>query len=176
MKNYRIVLENCFILQEQTKIQHTMSEPQFTDDTILKSAFLLPKNAEDADFLRKNFSEIVNFKEKNPNYSSFVTKITLYLYENSTLETDEVDELFIEHDNRNIVMKAGVGIAAKQLREEGITQGITQGISQGEYLKTLAIVRKWWLRGESIDRIADIADVSLEEVKKMIIQFDSEKN
>ena len=94
------------------------------------------------------------------------------MYQHSTLEKDEIDELFLEHDNKNIVMKAGVGIAAKQLREEGISQGI----SQGEYRKTVAVVRKCWLRGDSIDKIADTTDISIEEVKKIIAQFESEKN
>ena len=143
-----------------------------SDDTILKSTFLLLKNAEDANFIRKNFSEIVNFKENNPNYSDFVIKIALYLYYNSALESEEIDELFLEHDNKNIVMKAGVGVAAKQLIEKGITQGITQG----EMKKTIAVVHKCWLRGYSIDKIADIAEISAEEVKKLIAQFQTEQS
>lgn len=29
------------------------------------------------------------------------------------LENEKVDELFLQHDNKNLAMKAGVGIAAK---------------------------------------------------------------
>lgn len=69
-------------------------------------------------------------------------------------------------------MKLGVGIAGKQLRE----QGISQGISQGEMKKTIAAVRKCWLGDYSIVKIADIAEISIEEVKKLITQFEMEKN
>lgn len=65
-------------------------------------------------------------------------------------------------------MKLGVGIAGKQLRE--------QGISQGEMKKTIAAVRKCWLGDYSIVKIADIAEISIEEVKKLITQFEMEKN
>jgi len=45
------------------------------------------------------------------------------LYNHSTLGKKEINELFESHDNKNLFMKAGVGIAAKELIEEGITQG-----------------------------------------------------
>ena len=56
-------------------------------------------------------------------------------------------------------MKLGVGIAGKQLRE----QGISQGISQGEMKKTIAAVRKCWLGDYSIVKIADIAKFLLKK-------------
>ena len=52
-------------------------------------------------------------------------------------------------------MKLGVGIAGKQLRE--------QGISQGEMKKTIAAVRKCWLGDYSIVKIADIAKFLLKK-------------
>ena len=44
---------------------------KLSDDTILKSTFLMLKNAANGDFIRKNFSEIVNFKEKKPKLFRF---------------------------------------------------------------------------------------------------------
>ncbi len=82
-----------------------------------------------------------------------------------------VDELFLEHDNKNLVMKAGVGVAAKELRAESFTQGISQGISQN----TISVVRRGWLKGHSIDIIADLVGLTIDEVKKLIAQFEKEK-
>ncbi len=145
---------------------------KLSNETILKSTFLMLKNAEDGDFLRKNFSEILDFKEKNENYLDFVKTIALYLYDHSTLERTEVDELFLEHDKKNRIMKAGVGVAGKELRAEGFIQGNKQGRNE----KTIAVVRRGWLKGYSIDIISDLADVSLDEVKNLIAQFEKEKN
>jgi len=41
--------------------------------------------------------------------------------------------------------------------------------------KTIEVVRKGLLKGHSIEVIADLADISIEEVKKYISQFEKEK-
>ena len=140
------------------------------DDTILKSTFLMQKNTENGDFIRKNFSKIVNFKEKNQNYSDFVATIDLYLYDHSNLKKGEIDELFTEHNSKNVIMKPGVGVAGRELRAEGFSLGISQGRND----KIITVVRRCWLRGDSIERIADTAEISVEEVKNLIAQFEKE--
>ena len=63
-----------------------------------------------------------------------------------------------------------MGVAGRELRAEGFSLGISQGRNK----KTIAVVRRCWLRGDSIERIADTAEISVEEVKNLIAQFEKE--
>ncbi len=150
---------------------------KLSDKTLLKSAFLALKNIGDADFIKIHFNEFVKFLDKKPHYYSFMRQIMLYLYRHSPIKQDEFNSFITSQTNKTLKMELSTAVkgAWAEAVEEGITQGITQGISQGELKKTIAVVRKGWLKGHSIKVIADLADISIEEVKRYISEFENEK-
>ena len=150
---------------------------ELSDNTLLKSTFLSLKNIADTEFIKAHFDDFVKFLEKNPNYEGFLKKIFVYLYTRSSIKKEEIESLIVSQTNKILKMKMATEVKGiwAQAVEEGLTQGITQGITQGELKKTISVVRKGWLKGRSIEDIADLADISVEEVKKYISQFEKEK-
>ena len=144
-----------------------------SDNTLLKSTFLALKNVADTEFIKAHFDDFVKFLEKKPNYEGFLKKIFVYLSTRSTIKKEEIELLIVSQTNKTLKMK--MATAVKGIWAEAVEEGITQGITQGELKKTIEVVRKGWLKGHSIEVIADLADISIEEVKKYIYQFEKEK-
>ncbi|EHR31835.1 hypothetical protein HMPREF9454_02491, partial [Megamonas funiformis YIT 11815] len=52
-------------------------------------------------------------------------------------------------------------------KEEGIEQGLQRGLQQGENIKAIKIAIKMLNRGDNIEDIADITELSIEEINKL---------
>ena len=52
-------------------------------------------------------------------------------------------------------------------KEEGLEQGLQQGLQQGENIKAIKIATKMLNRGDNIEDIADITELSIEEINKL---------
>lgn len=69
----------------------------------------------------------------------------------------------------NIMIQNDVIDAAKEEGiAEGIAQGMAQGMEKGEKQKAFAIARKMLLRGNSIEEIEDITDLTREEIRGLM--------
>ncbi len=51
--------------------------------------------------------------------------------------------------------------------EQGIQQGLVRGIEQGEYKRALEDARRMLNYGDSVEKIADITQLSIEEIRQL---------
>ena len=51
---------------------------------------------------------------------------------------------------------------------DGISQGISQGIAQGEHQAKIETAKNMLLYGDSVEKIAKITGLSLDEIKKLM--------
>ena len=51
--------------------------------------------------------------------------------------------------------------------QAGLEQGIEQGIQQGEYKRALEAARRMLNYGDSVEKIADITQLSLDEIQSL---------
>gem|GEM_PF-2487918 len=80
------------------------------------------------------------------------------------LEETQLDDIIESQKNKN--MSSKVGIAYKQFEKRVKTEGATE--------KTILVVRKGWQKNYPISEIADLAEISVQEVQKLIAQFEKE--
>jgi predicted transposase YdaD len=52
--------------------------------------------------------------------------------------------------------------------EEGIEKGIEKGKAEGEMLATQRFVRLWLSQGKSVQEIADLMEIPLKDVKRLV--------
>ena len=55
----------------------------------------------------------------------------------------------------------------KVRRKYGIQQGLARGIEQGEYKRALEATRRMLNYGDSVEKIADITQLSIEEIRQL---------
>ena len=55
----------------------------------------------------------------------------------------------------------------KVRRECGIQQGLVRGIEQGKYKRALEAARRMLKYGDSVEKIADITQLSIEEIRQL---------
>ena len=58
--------------------------------------------------------------------------------------------------------------AIKTAKEEGIEQGIEQGLERGITQKQEEVIFKLYQKGKSVEEIADLLDLSIDEVRKIL--------
>lgn len=121
--------------------------------TDLERWFYLLKNMSRLDRVPVYFSKRVFQKIFQIAEVSKLTKEERMLYEKSLEE---------KWDYENVL-----AYAVKEAEEKGIEKGIEKGREEGAYLKTLTLARKMKANGLSVKAIADITDLSIEEIEKL---------
>ena len=58
--------------------------------------------------------------------------------------------------------------AIKTAKEEGIEQGLEQGLERGITQKQEEVIFKLYQKGKSVEEIADLLDLSIDEVRKIL--------
>lgn len=91
-------------------------------------------------------------------YKTFTAdeKLSRIAFSEEKRERDRISRLYSAHEE---------GLAKGM--EQGMEQGMAQGLAQGEHAKAVAIARKLKDEGVSTQKIAELVDLTVEEIEKL---------
>jgi predicted transposase YdaD len=131
--------------------------------------------------------EIFKFIKYDPEKFDFFKLLFAFIAKEDYLSADEVEELFDHYKSQNIkenimttTYQTWVNKGLQEGREKGLQEGrekgMEEGIEKGEIKKARLTVLRGRCRGLSIDVLADLSELPLVEVKKLIKGYDKTYN
>ena len=137
------------------------------DSIFLQKSLLAFKHHLDKTYLKEHVVEII-FKgyddEITEQMRRFMRMITVYLTSLSGMSSSEIKEKINESDN---ILKSKAMTIFDEVEQKGIDKGLEQGRTQG--IEKSAI--KLWQKGIQPSMIANLLDLSIEQVQKLIADF-----
>jgi predicted transposase/invertase (TIGR01784 family) len=144
------------------------------ESIFLQKSLLVFKHFWDKVYLRFNFVELLfrGLNENNDETRSFLNKLSVYLSNISELTKSEIIELVDKSDHN---LKHQAMSIFEELIEEGLEKGIKQGIEKGieQGIEKGMKVIKLWQQGVKPTLIANMVGLSIEQVNKVIVDFQS---
>ena len=84
------------------------------------------------------------------------------------LESNESFRIALETLKSELDYTTAIKTAKEEGIEEGLEQGIEQGIERGITQNKKEVIFKLFQKGKSIEEIADLLDLSIDEVRKIL--------
>jgi predicted transposase/invertase (TIGR01784 family) len=145
------------------------------DSIFLHKSLLAFKHFWDKNYLVLNMVELLltGYKnEKNEEFHRFFQMFIVYLTSISSMTTPQIREAVLKSNNN---LKSEAMSLYDELIAEGIEKGEKQGIEKGEKqgIEKAMKVIKLWQQGVKPTLIANMVDLSLEQVNKVIADFQS---
>jgi predicted transposase/invertase (TIGR01784 family) len=145
------------------------------ESIFLQKSLLAFKHFWDKNYLVLHMVELLltGYKnEKNDQFRSFFQMFTVYLTSISGMTSRQIREAAMKSNNN---LKSEAMSLIDELIEEGIEKGEKLGIEKGEKQgieKGMKVI-KLWLQGVQLSLIANMVGLSLEQVNKVIADFQS---
>ena len=141
---------------------------QGLDSIFLQKSLLAFKHHLDKTYLKEHIVELI-FSGYNDEITEqmrrFMRMITVYLTAISGMSSAEIKEKINTSDN---ILKSKAMTIFDEIEEKALDKGRTEGRTEGIH------VIKLWLQNVSILKIAESLDLTVEQVKKLIANFQSQ--
>jgi hypothetical protein len=150
---------------------------------LLRSLLLAYTYTERKEKITNLMIEIFKFIKYDPEKFDFFKLLFAFIAKEDYLSADEVEELFEHYKSQNIkenimttTYQSWVNKGLQEGREKGIVEGREkgreEGREEGEIKKARRTVLRGRCRGLSMDVLADLSELPLVEVKKLIKGYD----
>ena len=148
----------------------------FSDASLLRTLLLTYKYLDDTAFVESHFAEFFDFFKEHPELEALLHIFVEYFFKNSGIDEETLKDLvaeFLDSQLKPKVMSTYEQLIRKG-RIEGKIEGKIEGEIQGEIKGRTEMLRNAWRKGYSISQMADLAGWSVDEIKKLVEQFEKE--
>lgn len=136
------------------------------DESLLRALFLAFKHTRDTNYVTANFIEFLKFYLKNPELKDFLNQILLYLYHNSDITKEILNDLY---ENLPSPIKDSTMTTYARIKEEGKIEAKLEA-SRKFVLNLLE------LSDYDVETVARLADVSLDFVLEIKKELEKNQN
>ena len=140
----------------------------FNETSLLRTLFLTYKHLDNTAFVKAHFSEFFIFFNKHPELELLFYNFLEYFIKNSELDRETMLDLVEDYFDSQL--KPKVMSTYEQMRRTFTAEGRVEGEIKGK----TEMLRRAWHKGYSIDEMADLAGMPIEEVKRIVHEFEKE--
>ena len=148
---------------------------------------LMYKHADDKAFLETQMEEFFKFYDNREDRKDLLRIFALYLFQQADMEHEKLEDMIL--DNPKIISpikKVTMSVADQLIRKgelkgelrgelrgeiKGMLKGKLEGKLEGELVEKHESVKRGWEMGLSIEVIAKVSGLSIEDVTKLIDGF-----
>lgn len=160
------ILDFKYILLDVNKYP---KDELYLKNSISSAIFLLDQNINGLEFYDRLKDIVLGFNNLNAQERLQIKQWLINVNSDNDNMKNNIENIFNAEKEEVIRMTSNISKGLELLKKEGIKEGIKEGAKD----KALKIAKKMLLKGDSIEEIAEITELSIEEVRGL---SDSMKN